>query len=357
MFETLKLSVTVFAFFVTTTIGYSSDLFHHTKAEWIQEAFTSLAKGRYPNVKAVAWWNEDFDDTKLSIDSSKESLKAYQQGISLPKFTSKAHIISKKIYPASNNSIYHAANPGFGATEDNVSAKSILEFEALAHKKIVWAYFSNNWYGAIKFPFSEVSTIHKSGKIPFIRLMPRSDYREKGPDLLYTLQKIIDGEFDKALVIWALDAKKSNIPLLVEFGTEVNGDWFPWSGKYNGGGVTDLYGNPNEPDGPERFRDAYRHIIYLFRKHNVDNITWFFHVDALGEPQSSWNTIEKYYPGDNYIDWIGVSVYGAQKKDESYHSFIEIMDKIYPAITKLSGKPIAILELGITELNKREKAK
>ena len=35
---------------------------------------------------------------------------------------------------------------------------------------------------------------------------------------------------------------------------------------------------PNFPDGPERFRDAYRHIIDLFRKEGVKNITWCFHV-------------------------------------------------------------------------------
>ena len=350
MFHLLKLPTIIFYLFIIMQIGYGNDHAKHTKAKWIGEALSSLANGRYPKVKAVAWWNENFDETRLRIDSSKKSLSAYQKGIASSIFTSKAHIIHKKLYPASNGSIYHAANPDFGGSEDNVTSTSIKIFETLAKKKIVWAYFSNNWYDAIKFPLAEVNTIHKSGKIPFIRLMPRSDFNVGGPDSRYTMQKIIDGAFDKELIQWALDAKKSATPLLVEFGTEVNGDWFPWNGSYNGGGTTDLYGDRKKADGPERFRDAYRYIITLFRHHKVNNITWFFHVNASSYPEESWNEIKQYYPGDTYIDWLGISVYGPQTKEDAYDSFTEIMNKVYPELTTISNNPIAILELGITEI-------
>lgn len=350
MFHLLKLPILVFFLLVGFQAGYGNELPGHTKAQWITEALNALANGRYPNVKAVAWWNENFDDTELRIDSSKESLLAYQKGIKSSNFISQAQIVSNKLQIPPLGAIYHAANPDFGGTEDNVTSERIKRFEALAQKKIVWAYFSNNWYDHIKFPLSEVKTIHESGNIPFIRLMPRSNFSEGGPDPEYTMQKIIDGAFDKALSEWAMDAKEIDIPLLVEFGTEVNGDWFPWNGSYNGGGIKHLYGDKNKEDGPERFRDAYRHMIDLFRAHGVDNITWFFHVDAFGEPKKSWNSIEKYYPGDKYIDWIGISVYGPQTKDEPYRSFVEIMETIYPAVRRISDKPIAILELGITEL-------
>lgn len=350
MFQPLKLPIAVFYLIVITTVGYSSDLSRHTKAEWITEALSSLANGRYPHVKAIAWWHSNFDDTKLKIDSSPESLAAYQKGITLPIFISKAHIIHKKLYPASDGSIYHAAFPDFGGTEDNVTSKRIRTFETLAQKKIVWAYFSNNWYDHIKFPLSEVTTIHKDGKIPFIRLMPRSDFRQGGPDPLYTMQKIIDGKFDKVLSKWAMDAKKTGIPLLVEFGTEVNGDWFSWNGSYNGGATTELYGDKGKADGPERFRDAYRHIIDLFRSHGVDNITWFFHVNASSDPKEPWNELSQYYPGDTYIDWLGVSVYGPQIQEENYRSFTQIMDQVYPELTNISNNPVAILEWGMTEI-------
>ena len=71
------------------------------------------------------------------------------------------------------------------------------------------------------------------------------------------MKKIIDGKFDKELIQYAKDARNFGKSLIIEFGTEVNGDWFSWNGKYNGGEEKDNYGNPDIPDGPERFRDAY----------------------------------------------------------------------------------------------------
>jgi len=214
----------------------------------------------------------------------------------------------------------------------------------------VWAYFSNNWYDNILFPTSEVNIIKSAGKIPFIRIMPRTNFEEGGPDPTYSLQKIIDGVFDIALTQWAIEASNTNIPLLVEFGTEVNGNWFPWNGQYNGAGETTLYGDIYLPDSPERFKDAYRHIINICHANNANNITWFFHVDAYSEPHVSWNELENYYPGDDYIDWLGVSIYGPQENNDEYQEFSEIMDDVYPSLINLSSKPIAILEFAITEI-------
>jgi len=131
------------------------------------------------------------------------------------------------------------------------------------------------------FPKNEVEIIKSSGRIPFIRIMPRTNFDEGGPDPNYTMQKIIDGDFDTELIQWAKDAAAETTPLLAEFGTEVNGNWFPWNGQYNGAGSTTEYGDPKLADGAERFRDAYRHIIDICRQNGATNITWFFHVDAM----------------------------------------------------------------------------
>ncbi len=319
------------------------------KAKWIENAFLSLESNNYPSVKAISWWNEDFDNSYLKVNSSSESLAAYKNGVNSATFVTGANISANKLL-APILGIYHAAYPDFGGTEDVVTAERMSNFETLVNKNIVWAYFSNNWYDAIQFPSAEVSTINSAGKMPFIRIMPRSNFDEGGPDPTYTMQKIIDGDFDVALKQWAIDASNTNIPLLVEFGTEVNGNWFPWNGQYNGAGETSGYGDPNLFDGVERFRDAYRHIIDMCNANGASNITWFFHVDAYSEPNETWNTIDLYYPGDNYIDWLGVSVYGPQKNGEDYQEFADIMNDIYPALSNLSDKPIAVLEFAITEL-------
>ena len=319
------------------------------KAKWIENAFVSLESNNYPKVKAISWWHENFDNSLLKVNSSTESLNAYKNGVSSSTLITTANINSNKLIEPTTG-IYHSSYPDFGGTEDIVTTEKINDFETLVNKEIVWAYFSNNWYENIQFPTTEVNTINSEGKIPFIRIMPRTNFDGGGPDPNYTMQKIIDGEFDTELTQWAIDASNTNIPLLVEFGTEVNGNWFPWNGQYNGAGETTEYGDTNLPDGAERFKDAYRHIIDICNNNGATNITWFFHVDAYSEPNTDWNKIEKYYPGDSYIDWLGVSVYGPQESNDDYQEFSEIMNDIYPSLSNLSNKPIAILEFAITEI-------
>jgi glycosyl hydrolase family 26 len=252
--------------------------------------------------------------------------------------------------------VYHTAFPGFGANESEVSADRMRTFERQAGKPIAWAYFSNNWFKGIHFPTEAVNTIAGEGVVPFIRMMARSNWHGYGTDPNYSMQRLISGEYDRDLRAWARDARDSNAPLMVEFGTEVNGNWFPWNGKWNGAGETDGYGNPRLADGPERFRDAFRHIIDLSNEEGANNITWVFHVDAEPSPYADWNTMGAYYPGDKYIDWLGLSVYGPQKPGEQWRSFTPIMDKGYAKLAKVAAdKPIALLEFGAVQEKDNER--
>ena len=257
-----------------------------------------------------------------------------------------------KLQPPHNGQIYFGAFPDFAGSEDNVSTQKINDFEAIAGKKIAWAYFSQNWFNGIVYPKTAIHAIYESGVIPFVRLMPRSDEVQGDAEETFSMQHIIDGDFDAELKKWARDAKAEGIPLLMDFAVEANGDWFGWSGVFNGGAKTDGYGDPNYPDGPERFRDAYRHIITLFRNEDVKNITWFFHYNYASFPYASWNKPRYYYPGDDYIDWVGFSLYGAQTLDEEWDGLnfsTQLRDYSDDAEAIDHHKPIALLEFGVTD--------
>ncbi len=251
--------------------------------------------------------------------------------------------------------VYHAANAGFGGTEDRVDRHRIHRFERLANRRIAWAYFSNNWTGGVNFPARQVAAILAAGRLPFVRIEPRSSFRPGGPDRRYTMQSILSGAWDgpgagsQGLIEWCRRAAAVEGPLLAEFGTEVNGDWFPWNGRWNGAGATTGYGDPLLADGPERFRDAYRHIIDVCRLAGADDITWFFHVDVGGSPAATWNEISSYYPGDDYIDWVGISDYGSLSPDERWRSFGRRYGRIRAEIRALGDKPVAVLETGVLE--------
>ena len=50
---------------------------------------------------------------------------------------------------------------------------------------------------------------------------------------------------------------------------EMNGDWFPWSGWYYGAD-DELEKTPNEWEGPEHFKKAYRHVVDRVRARGAD---------------------------------------------------------------------------------------
>lgn len=243
--------------------------------------------------------------------------------------------------------IYHGvyAPPRSAAgAENRITKKSIRSYERAVGKKAAWVYFSHEWSDGMAFPWRTASTIRESGAVPFIRLMARSDTDQDHPEPVYTLDRIAGGDFDAELEAWAQDARNFGSPILVEFGTEVNGRWFSWNGYWNG----------NEA-GPPLFREAYRHIVGIMDAQGASNLVWVFHVDCEDDPDVSWNRFENYYPGDDVVDLIGVSVYGPQTPNDSERrSFTERMDKVYPRLSALSaGKPIAVLEFGAATGNLR----
>ncbi len=329
------------------------------KPKWISEALRSITSGRYPQVKAISYWhekwkNEDGIYSDLRLNSSNEAAKAYRDGtkhstfVTTPEYGMVGGMF--KIEPPLNG-IYLAAFPGFGATEDIVTANILNDFETIAGHPVAWAYFSDNWYHGIQFPSFNVAKIKAMGRTPFIRMMMRSQENNPCPDPKYNLQQFIDGKYDKELKKWAQEAKLTGLPMLVEFGTEVNGDWFSWNGRWNGAGETKGFGDPRLADGPERFVAVYRRIVDIFREQEAFNVSWAFHVDAASSPSASWNKASAYWPGEDYVDWVGISVYGPQRADEnSAPSFQTLLDPIYREMTTLApDKPIAILEWGISE--------
>lgn len=255
--------------------------------------------------------------------------------------------------------LYHAAFPDFSQgdrNEDYVTTGRLTGFEKAAGKPVAWAVMTQHWYRGITFPAREVATVTAAGAVPYIRLFPWSSDQENRPEARFTLARIAAGDFDADLRRWADAARASRVPLLLEFGTEVNGSWFPWNGAWNGAGAPSSV--PGVYLGAERFRAAYRHIVELFRRERADNVTWFFHVDAAGTPDVPWNAIEQYYPGDDVVDWVGFSAYGAQHPGDDWESFDQVVadQHVYDRLAALTSKPIAVLETGVAQLPGHDKA-
>ncbi|HEY6070157.1 MAG TPA: glycosyl hydrolase [Chthoniobacterales bacterium] len=252
---------------------------------------------------------------------------------------------SASVPPPPAGKLYHGCYWGgvgtdtHDPTEHDVTPADVARYEEAVGAKTAWIYFSNNWFESRKFPAEMCAWIRDLGKIPYVRLMLRSDVDQKHAEKTFSLQKIIAGEFDADLRAWAREAKSFGSPILIEWGTEPNGNWFGWNGKWNGGTV----------EGPKRFIAAYRHIVDLMRAEGADNLTWVWHVNWLDEPERKWNAFENYFPGTDYCDWVALSAYGPTTPLtlDGTESFEFKMRGAYPRLTKLApGKPMIIAEFG-----------
>lgn len=175
--------------------------------------------------------------------------------------------------------------------------------------------------------------------------------------------RILAGEVDGFLRESARQIKDYGKPLMLTIIPEYN-----WQGSAAFGengrkwidavdNICNQYGDPTWPDGPERVRDVFRYVIDLFREEGVKNVTWFMYAatnymspDFDGE--SIWLHPQYYYPGDDYIDWVGQSVYFTDPqwvgKFEEVGTFEQAFGPGYKAIRSVTDKPIILTEFGPT---------
>jgi hypothetical protein len=152
-----------------------------------------------------------------------------------------------------------------------------------------------------------LNAAHAQGIIPYVTLDPK-DWDE--PDLAYqkTFIPLINaGLFDAKLKELAAVVKDFGFPILLRFAHEMNGDWYPYSGSFIGGG-RDGDGD-GVADGPQAYIAAWRHAHDLFATEGADQVVWVFCPNGESFPDQAWNSPFSYYPGSRYVDLIASDSY------------------------------------------------
>jgi glycosyl hydrolase family 26 len=188
-----------------------------------------------------------------------------------------------------------------------------------------------------RFPLRAVATIDRLGSLPMVTWEPwvkdfddslRSNLPPVAQREYASLAAIARGDYDFYVTAWASDAARYGRPLLLRFAHEMNDPYrYPW-GPQNG----------NRPDD---FIAAWKHVHLIFQKMNATNVVWVW------SPHISMPWFEYYYPGPEWVDWIGTGIlnYGDVAPWSRWWTFQQILEKAYPTLQKL-GKPIMITEFG-----------
>jgi hypothetical protein len=243
---------------------------------------------------------------------------------------------------------YTGAFIDFGDAEDEIALEMIEDFEKMVgkHQAII---ASSSYWGEESFPMANLNMVWRHGSLPLVFWSPwdKPYEQRRGPDR-FSLDAIIEGRWNNYIDNWADAARTFGHPMIVAFGVEMNGDWFPWSGWYYG---ADEWNDERENwKGPEMYKAAYRYVVDRVRARGAKNIKWMFHTNNYSYPMDTWNLAPAYYPGSEYVDWLGLSVYGQQFKHEPWADIPSLVDWPYQELSELAPeKPVMIAEWGTAE--------
>ena len=208
---------------------------------------------------------------------------------------------------------------------------SLQTFEADAQKKQAIVAFWRDWVVASKgtIPASTLSQIGAHGSVPFVTWNP-TDFSGATDPATFALANITAGNFDTYLQAQAATLAAYGKPVFVRTMHEMNGTWYPWAGD------------------PANFVPAWRHIHDVVR--GVAPLTqfvwcpnvWVAGGVAVVDPQP-------YYPGDAYVDWVGIDGYNSERLYGSWQTFSEVFGFSYGQLVSAHAKPLMICEWGCDE--------
>jgi hypothetical protein len=146
-----------------------------------------------------------------------------------------------------------------------------------------------------------------------------------------SLQQIANGGWDRYITRFARDVRAARVPIVLSFGHEMNGDWYPW-------GYTQA--------SPGTFIAAWRHLHRLFAAAGAGNVTWCWDVNhwdpaAVGQAVNyGIAPAQQWWPGARYVNWIGLDAYYETPAD----TFGSLFRYSLKALHRIAPKPVLIAE-------------
>jgi len=210
---------------------------------------------------------------------------------------------------------------------DKPTRKAIRQFQKDFGKKPYLVMVFIDWD---KFIEDEIiADVYSSDCVLFVTWEPWYAAGKKG----INYDELLSGKWDKYIMDFANKLKGINRTVLLRFAHEMNGDWYPWSAS---------------KIGSRKYTAVYKHTKNIFDKLSADNVKWVFSVNWEDVPNG--NSYMKPYPGNKYVDFIGIDGYnwGNSKSWSRWMSFKDIFNKRCEEAAAHFKKPIIINEFSST---------
>jgi hypothetical protein len=150
------------------------------------------------------------------------------------------------------------------------------------------------------------------------------------------LSEIASGGQDSQIRAWARAAKQWGRPFFFAPWWEMNGGWYAW-------GLS------------PSFVAAWRRFHDLTVQEGATNVTWTWVVNGLweGPEGATEGEPEPYYPGDSYVDWVGIDSYNWGRnlvQPDRWETPDQVLTPTLERVGEIApGKPVVIQETAASE--------
>lgn len=220
---------------------------------------------------------------------------------------------------------------------------NVLESREGIDFDIISYYLAWNEESIGKFPHRLTQSIFDKDAIPMITWepwasgLPVSDTVPQLKEEKKIFKYISLGYYDEYLKDFSDILKSYDKPFFIRFAHEFDNPQYPWS--YRGDNT------------PEEFIAAWKYVYTFLKKENAHKAI------MVWNPWKS-EAIPAYYPGDDYIDWIGLTTlnYDYLNSNRRYMSFQDLYEPFHHQIDSIADqKPVMLAEFGSLDLEGRQR--
>ncbi len=209
----------------------------------------------------------------------------------------------------------HVKNVYVGAYEPGapMTFAPYQTFAKSVTKPNIVIYYSG-WYENFHTTFAQQA--YQNGATVLVQMEPNG----------ISMAAIANGQYDWYLHSFAKRVRTFQHPVIIGFAHEMNGSWYTWGMKHTP---------------PSEWVAAWKHVVTVFRQAGADNVTWLWTINHAGPTEQKY--ILPYWPGDNYVTWIGLDGYYYSPQN----TYANVFGPTIATIRKLTKKPILLSEMAI----------
>lgn len=257
------------------------------------------------------------------------------------------YVNTKKINWNKSPFAFGFALEGFPITEEKLD---LLYNDTKIHPQLIlfylqWQKTSDEYHSITK----TLDVIWNAGAVPVLTWEPM--LLEGNLEKAIPYEDILEGLYDSYLHFIADEIKLWNKPLMIRFAHEMNLSRYHWGTNFSNFG----------PNSPEIYKKLFSYVVNFFKNKNVKNGLWVFCPNSDSIPNDNWNIPSHYYPGNEYVDILGMDGYNwdlnadlAKSKNidwtKSFATFEQIFNPLYQQLKQIApDKPVFVFEMASVE--------